>query len=128
MTNKFINNLYDYALNNGAIGGKLMGAGGGGFLIETSNHTHEKIKNILLKLDYILLIYEYYIIKDKFIDYRSLGDLTKLNQNQVISNDRFEKKFYSINKIQNNFQLLTNSFAIPKSKQNLITLKITELN
>ena len=93
-------------------------------LIETSNHTHEKIKNILLKLDYILLIYEYYIIKDKFIDYRSLGDLTKLNQNQVISNDRFEKKFYSINKIQNNFQLLTNSFAIPKSKQNLITLKI----
>ena len=97
-------------------------------LIETSNHTHEKIKNILLKLDYILLIYEYYIIKDKFIDYRSLGDLTKLNQNQVISNDRFEKKFYSINKIQNNFQLLTNSFAIPKSKQNLITLKITELN
>ena len=97
-------------------------------LIETSNDTHEKIKNILLKLDYILLIYEYYIIKDKFIDYRSLGDLTKLNQNQVISNDRFEKKFYSINKIQNNFQLLTNSFAIPKSKQNLITLKITELN
>ena len=92
-------------------------------LIETSNHTHEKIKNILLKLDYILLIYEYYIIKDKFIDYRSLGDLTKLNQNQVISNDRFEKKFYSINKIQNNFQLLTNSFAIPKSKQDLITLK-----
>ena len=33
MTNKFINKLYDYALDNGAIGGKLMGAGGGGFLI-----------------------------------------------------------------------------------------------
>ena len=97
-------------------------------LIETSNHTHEKIKNILLKLDYILLIYEYYIIKDKFIDYRSLDDLTKLNQNQVISNNKFEKKLYSINKIHDNFQLLTNSFAIPKSKQNLITLKINELN
>ena len=97
-------------------------------LIETSNYTHEKIKKILLKLDYILLIYEYYIIKDKLVDYRSLGDLTKLNQNQVISNDRFEKKFYSINKMQNNLELLTNSFAIPKSKQDLITLKISELN
>mgnify|MGYP001199369197 CR=1 FL=1 len=97
-------------------------------LIETSNYTHEKIKKILLKLDYILLIYEYYIIKDKLVDYRSLGDLTKLNQNQVISNDRFEKKFYSINKMQNNLELLTNSFAIPKSKQDLITLKINKLN
>ena len=75
-----------------------------------------------------MLIYEYYIIKDKLVDYRSLGDLTKLNQNQVISNDRFEKKFYSINKMQNNLELLTNSFAIPKSKQDLITLKISELN
>ena len=28
-----INDLYDYALKNGAIGGKLVGAGGGGFLM-----------------------------------------------------------------------------------------------
>ena len=40
MTNKFINNLYDYALNNGAIGGKLMGAGGGGFLIFSKIQTN----------------------------------------------------------------------------------------
>ncbi len=33
MTSKYINYLYDYGLNNGAIGGKLIGAGGGGFLI-----------------------------------------------------------------------------------------------
>lgn len=97
-------------------------------LIETSNYTHEKIKNILLKLDYILLIYEYFIIEDNLIDYRSLGDLTKISKKKVISNDRFEKKFYSIKKIHNNYQLLTNSFAIPKSKKDLITLKISELN
>jgi len=33
MTSKYINYLYDYGLENGAIGGKLIGAGGGGFLI-----------------------------------------------------------------------------------------------
>ncbi len=32
-TNKKIRLLYDYALKNGAIGGKLVGAGGGGFLM-----------------------------------------------------------------------------------------------
>ena len=33
MTNKKINKLYDFALDNGAIGGKLIGAGGGGFFM-----------------------------------------------------------------------------------------------
>ena len=33
MTNKKIDYLYDYAINNGATGGKLIGAGGGGFLM-----------------------------------------------------------------------------------------------
>jgi D-glycero-alpha-D-manno-heptose-7-phosphate kinase len=33
MSNDNINELYDYAMNNGAIGGKLIGAGGGGFLM-----------------------------------------------------------------------------------------------
>jgi D-glycero-alpha-D-manno-heptose-7-phosphate kinase len=33
MSNDKINNLYDIALKNGAIGGKLVGAGGGGFLM-----------------------------------------------------------------------------------------------
>ena len=51
MTNKYINNLYDYALNNGAIGGKLMGAGGGGFLIFSKNtndleQAFKKLKSI----------------------------------------------------------------------------------
>lgn len=33
MTNTKINNIYDDALNYGALGGKLVGAGGGGFLM-----------------------------------------------------------------------------------------------
>lgn len=33
MSNDFINNAYEYALKNGAIGGKVVGAGGGGFLM-----------------------------------------------------------------------------------------------
>jgi D-glycero-alpha-D-manno-heptose-7-phosphate kinase len=33
MSNSQINDWYDYALENGALGGKLIGAGGGGFLM-----------------------------------------------------------------------------------------------
>lgn len=37
MSNDRINNCYEYALKNGAIGGKLIGAGGGGFLMFYAN-------------------------------------------------------------------------------------------
>jgi D-glycero-alpha-D-manno-heptose-7-phosphate kinase len=33
ITNEFINNAYNKAIMNGAVGGKLVGAGGGGFLM-----------------------------------------------------------------------------------------------
>jgi D-glycero-alpha-D-manno-heptose-7-phosphate kinase len=33
MSNEFINDSYDTAMANGALGGKLIGAGGGGFLL-----------------------------------------------------------------------------------------------
>jgi D-glycero-alpha-D-manno-heptose-7-phosphate kinase len=33
LSNEFINGAYEVALKNGAIGGKLVGAGGGGFLM-----------------------------------------------------------------------------------------------
>ena len=33
ITNNKIDELYDYALKNGALGGKILGAGGGGFLL-----------------------------------------------------------------------------------------------
>ena len=33
ITNNKIDNLYEYSLKNGALGGKILGAGGGGFLL-----------------------------------------------------------------------------------------------
>ena len=33
MSNQHINEFYDCAMANGALGGKLIGAGGGGFLM-----------------------------------------------------------------------------------------------
>jgi D-glycero-alpha-D-manno-heptose-7-phosphate kinase len=33
MSNEHINDCYDLAMRNGALGGKLIGAGGGGFLM-----------------------------------------------------------------------------------------------
>ena len=38
MTNDYIDYIYEYAIKNGAIGGKLVGAGGGGFLLFYSNN------------------------------------------------------------------------------------------
>jgi D-glycero-alpha-D-manno-heptose-7-phosphate kinase len=37
MTNNFIDEAYNVALKSGAVGGKLVGAGGGGFLMFYAN-------------------------------------------------------------------------------------------
>jgi len=48
ISNEFINNCYDIALKNGAIGGKLLGAGGGGFLLfYVRQENRERIKNAI---------------------------------------------------------------------------------
>ena len=46
MSNKKINEIYDFAINNGALGGKLIGAGGGGFLTFLRKFTHKTEKSI----------------------------------------------------------------------------------
>ena len=97
-------------------------------LIETSNITHELIEKNLLNLNYNLFIYEYFNIKNSSIDYRNLGDLTKLSKNDVIGSNRFDQKFYKIKKIAKNSQFLTNSVAIPKHKDFLINIKIEEIS
>ena len=38
MSNSSIDNIYNFALKNGALGGKLIGAGGGGFLLFYTNN------------------------------------------------------------------------------------------
>lgn len=51
MSNKKINYLYDLAKANGAIGGKLIGAGGGGFLMFYSNKPKDLSLIFKKKLD-----------------------------------------------------------------------------
>ena len=48
MSNKVINEYYNFAMKNGAIGGKIVGAGGGGFLLFYSE-TPSKLRNALKK-------------------------------------------------------------------------------
>ena len=49
MSNSKIDEWYDYALKNGAIGGKVVGAGGGGFLMFYSENPN-KLRNSMNKI------------------------------------------------------------------------------
>lgn len=50
ITNDHIDSLYDTALKNGALGGKLLGAGGGGFMLfYVPPHDQERLKKALDK-------------------------------------------------------------------------------
>ncbi len=48
MSNSTIDNIYNYAMKNGALGGKLIGAGGGGFLLFYTN-TPKKLRSAMKK-------------------------------------------------------------------------------
>lgn len=54
ISNLKINNLYDEAINSGAIGGKLIGAGGGGFLLLYI--PKKNIKNFLKKFNKFTIV------------------------------------------------------------------------
>ena len=43
MSNNLIDEIYDYGLRNGGNGGKVIGAGGGGFILFQSSDT-QKLK------------------------------------------------------------------------------------
>ena len=49
MTNGFIDEAYELAIKSGAVGGKLVGAGGGGFLMFYA-HDREKLRSQMSKL------------------------------------------------------------------------------
>jgi D-glycero-alpha-D-manno-heptose-7-phosphate kinase len=54
ISNKFIDDAYSMAKASGALGGKLLGAGGGGFLLVFAEpHSHSKIKKSLKNLLHI---------------------------------------------------------------------------
>lgn len=51
ITNEFINENYELALKNGAMGGKLLGAGGGGFLLfYVKEENHQRVRSALTNL------------------------------------------------------------------------------
>ena len=59
VSNNYIDEIYNIGIKNGAIGGKLLGAGGGGFIlfyIEPNNH--QKIINALNNLTYVPFNFE----------------------------------------------------------------------
>ena len=67
MSNSSIDNLYSYALKNGALGGKLIGAGGGGFLLFYTNNP-KKLRNALKikKLEEVSFKFDYQGVKQIF--------------------------------------------------------------
>jgi D-glycero-alpha-D-manno-heptose-7-phosphate kinase len=54
VSNSMIDNIYDTGIKAGALGGKLLGAGGGGFMMFFAPpHTHTYIRQALSKLIYV---------------------------------------------------------------------------
>ena len=49
MTNQNIDDIYDYGISKGANGGKLVGAGGGGFILFQSDENNFLRKKLLEK-------------------------------------------------------------------------------
>ena len=52
ISNNFIDQLYEKAISSGALGGKLLGAGGGGFLLfYVPFNKQEEVRNVLSLLE-----------------------------------------------------------------------------
>jgi D-glycero-alpha-D-manno-heptose-7-phosphate kinase len=59
VSNNTIDDIYEIARNNGAIGGKILGAGGGGFILFfVKPQDQEKVKDALNKLIHIPFLFE----------------------------------------------------------------------
>ena len=60
ITKPYIDEIYKTGLRNGAIGGKLLGAGGGGFMLFFANkERHNEIKNALKKYMFVPFQFEF---------------------------------------------------------------------
>jgi len=87
VTNQDVDALYAEAVSAGALGGKLLGAGGGGFILFFAPpERHEKIKERLHRLIYVPFQFEHHgsqiIFHDPREDYTEL-DLNRRNHNIV---------------------------------------------
>jgi len=91
VSNAQLDEIYDLARSNGAIGGKVTGAGGGGFmLLFVPPAGHRQVREALGKLIYVPFKFEFsgsqIIFCDRQEDY---SDLEKERSNQTI--DRFRE-------------------------------------
>lgn len=69
ISNNFIDDTYELALKSGAIGGKILGAGGGGFLMfYCEPHNHSKLKERLSDLEAVDFKFEPQGSKIIFVD------------------------------------------------------------
>jgi D-glycero-alpha-D-manno-heptose-7-phosphate kinase len=60
ITNRMIDKIYETAINNGASGGKISGAGGGGFMIfYCPNNSRNKVIESLMKFGGGIKRYEF---------------------------------------------------------------------
>ena len=56
---KYIDEIYSKAINAGALGGKILGAGGGGFILFYANQSqHKKIRSVLKSLVEVPFMFE----------------------------------------------------------------------
>jgi D-glycero-alpha-D-manno-heptose-7-phosphate kinase len=69
ISNDIIDKIYDIAIKNGAIGGKLIGAGGGGYVLLFA--PPEKHKRIIEKLNLITVYFRFESLGSKIIFYRN---------------------------------------------------------
>ena len=59
VSNTMIDEIYEIAMKNGALGGKILGAGGGGFILFfVPQERQEKIRNIFSHLTYVPFDFE----------------------------------------------------------------------
>ena len=66
MSNSTINNIYNLALKNGALGGKLIGAGGGGFLLFYTNNPNQLRNALKKKLEEVKFKFDFEGVKQIF--------------------------------------------------------------
>lgn len=84
VSNSFVEEIYQSALSAGAVGGKLTGAGGGGFmLLFVPLNKQQKVKNALNKLIHVPFKFEFFgsqiIYFDPEIDY-SVEEKNRMKQ------------------------------------------------
>jgi D-glycero-alpha-D-manno-heptose-7-phosphate kinase len=59
MTSSRINDWYELAISNGAIGGKIIGAGGGGFMMFYAEHNKERLISEMVKQGLVYLKFNF---------------------------------------------------------------------